>query len=160
VSSREFIRGSVAKILNSRELIINRGKEHGVALDMVFAVLDPKAENVKDPETGEMLGSIYRPKVKVKVVRVDDRLSLARTYRKSVINVGGRGDAVLGFARMFEPPRLVTRYETFKTDEADWEDITEAQSIVKVGDPVEEVPPAQREDEEEEEEVDLTKSSD
>jgi len=50
---------------------------------MRFAVLDPKAENVKDPETGAILGSIVKPKVNVEVTRVEPRLSLATTYKKT-----------------------------------------------------------------------------
>jgi hypothetical protein len=37
---------------------------------------------------------------------------------------------------MFTPPHYVERAETFKTSEADWEPLTEAESIVKRGDPV------------------------
>jgi len=37
---------------------------------------------------------------------------------------------------MFTPRRDVKRYETLKSSEAEWEPLTEEQSIVKVGDPV------------------------
>ncbi len=39
-------------------------------------------------------------------------------------------------ARMFTPLRYVKQAETFKTSEADWEPLTEDESIVKRGDPV------------------------
>ena len=36
------IEGKVAKILNTRELIINRGAEDGVANRMQFVIQDPR----------------------------------------------------------------------------------------------------------------------
>jgi hypothetical protein len=131
------IRGKVARILNSRELAMNVGSRDGVVAGMHFDVLDPKGEDIKDPDTGEVLGSLQRPKVRVQVVNVEERLSIASTYRKREINVGGRGPSLdLGFAEMLLPPKIVTRYETLKTPEKTWEDLDEKESYVKTGDPV------------------------
>jgi hypothetical protein len=130
------IRGKVARILNSRDLVINRGSEVGVKLGMKFAILDPAGENITDPDTGELIGSVNRTKVQVEVTQVTDKLAVARTYRQSTVNLGGTGYAMGDIARIFTPPRYVERAETLKTSDADWEPLTEAQSIVKVGDPV------------------------
>lgn len=134
------IRGRVAKVLTARELLINRGNEEGVRIGMRFSVLDPETENVKDPETGSVLGSISRPKVVVEVTQVEAHLSLAATYRKTTINIGGGGALGLGgaasLAKMFEPPNYVEQYETFKSNDQTWQAISAAQSFVKVGDPV------------------------
>ncbi len=130
------IRAKVARILNSRELIINRGSQSGVKMGMRFAVLDPAGENVQDPDTGEILGSVQRPKVQVEITQVSDKIAVARTYRSYGVNVGGVGSPIGDVARLFTPPQMVTRYETLKVEGADWEPLTEAQSIVKVGDPV------------------------
>ncbi len=130
------IEGSVAKILTARELVINRGSEDGVVVGMKFQVLDPKAENVKDPETGKTLGSIDRPKVEVEVTRVAEHLAIAQTFRRHQINPGGLA-GISALARQFEPPRVV--YETLKTNEATWEDLDESKSFVKIGDPVREI---------------------
>jgi hypothetical protein len=134
------IRGQVAKVLTARELLINRGLDDGVRVGMRFSVLDPQTENVKDPETGRVLGSIARPKVVVEVTQVEPHLSLAATFRKTRVNIGGTGSLGLGgavaLAKMFDPPNFVDRYETFKSSEQTWEAIPEAQSFVKVGDPV------------------------
>ena len=137
----EPIRGKVAKILNSRDLVINRGSQDGVRLGMVFNVLDAKAEDIRDPETEEILGSLRRPKVQVKVTELQDRLARASTFQAKRVNIGGAGfgGALSDVARMFEPPKYVTRYETLKTDEATWSDIDEEESFVKTGDPVEQV---------------------
>ncbi len=134
------IRGKVARILNSRELAINVGSADGVVVGMYFDILDAKGEDITDPESGEVLGSVERPKVRVRVIKVQDRLSVASTYRARKINVGGQGLAldIIGsrFSDLFMPPKYVTKYETLKTDEKTWEDLDEQQSYVKTGDPV------------------------
>lgn len=135
----EPIKGKVAKILNSRELALNIGMANGVKIGMKFDVLDPKGENIQDPETQEILGSLCRPKVRVKVISVQDRLSVASTYRKRKLNVGGKGPNLSYFALQFMPEKWIDRQETLKTDEVTWEDLEESESFVKTGDPVVEV---------------------
>src|SRR5262245_22245764 len=91
------IRGSVAKLVTSDELVINRGRSQGISVGMVFEVLDPATENVIDPETGEDLGSIRRVKAKVRVYKVEAKLSLARRVRSGIGAI----------ARLFEPMETV-----------------------------------------------------
>ena len=140
----EPVRGRVARILSSRELVINRGTDDGVSVGMRFAVLDPAGENIHDPATNEILGSLQRPKVQVEVTQAGPRISVAKTYRFSEVNVGGTGTS-LGFltmgsiARQLVPPRFEKRYETLKTKDANPEPLSEEESIVKVGDPVVEI---------------------
>ena len=126
------IRGSVARILNSRELVINRGSANGVRKGMFFSVLDPRTEDIRDPETSEILGSVQRPKTFVKIVTVEDRLSVGRTFRQ--FNRGGPTLGMSSIAALFEPPKQVV--ETLKTSESTWEEIDEEESFVKTGDPV------------------------
>jgi hypothetical protein len=148
MNSPGLIKGKVARILNTREVVINKGIQDGVLLSMRFAILDPKGEDVTDPDTGEVLGSVHRTKTKVEVVRVEDRLAVGRTYEKQRVNVGGRGAGAGSLADLLMPPKYVTRYATLKTDESTWEDLDESESFVKVGDPVEQIPLAEDEDEE------------
>lgn len=76
------IRGKVAAILSERELVLNIGPANGVYVGMKFAILNSQGIDIKDPETGEILGSVEVPKTVVKVVRIGgDRLSIARTFR-------------------------------------------------------------------------------
>lgn len=131
------IRGKVARVLNSREIAINVGSEKGVDVGMHFDVLDPKYENIRDPDTHELLGSIERPKVRVQVIKVQEKLSIASTYRKKKINVGGTFGVSL--SEFLMPPEWRTKYETLKTEEQDWEDIDAKESYVNVGDPVAQV---------------------
>lgn len=136
------IRGFVARILNTRELVLNIGSEHNVRQGMYFDVLDPNAENITDPKSGELLGSIDRPKVRVKITTVQERLSIASTYKQTKTNVGGIGGMKINlpassiFARELMPPKWITKYETLKTEEKTWEDLDEEKSYVKTGDPV------------------------
>ena len=138
----ELIRSKVARVLNSREIAIAAGTEQGVRVGMYFDVLDPKGEDIRDPDTGDVLGSIDRPKVRVKVTQVQERLSVASTFKKEKINVGGTGQGFESIAsigllsRALMPPKYVTKYQTLKTDEKTWEDLDEEKSYVKTGDPV------------------------
>ena len=75
------IRGKVARVLNEREIALNVGTENGVTVDMHFDIIDPSGLHIKDPDTGRELGSIKRTKVRVRVTHVQDRLSIATTYR-------------------------------------------------------------------------------
>lgn len=138
---RGQIRGKVARILTVRELVINRGQDDGVHVGMVFAVLDPKAQDIVDPETSAALGSIYRPKIMVRVSLVEQHLAVAGTFESASVNIGGTGYDLGGIAGLFQPPpHYVKRLKTFKTEDAPgWEELAEDEGYVRVGDPVEEV---------------------
>jgi hypothetical protein len=134
------IKAKVARILNSREIVISAGTEQGVWVDMHFDVMDPNGEDIKDPDTGEVLGSVQRPKVRVKVTQAHEKLSVAMTYKKQEVNVGGSGTGFMAdvgvLSRTLMPPKYITKYETLKTTEKTWEDLSEEESFVKTGDPV------------------------
>ena len=134
----EPIRGKVASVLNAREIAINVGTENGVTVGMYFDVLDAHYEDIKDPDTGEVLGSIERQKVRVKIIHVQEKLSLAATYRTKRVNTGGTGKLVaLGpFSRALMPPNWITKYETLSTTEKTKDVLDEKDSYVNVGDPV------------------------
>src|SRR4030043_1245158 len=85
------LRGKVARILDSRNLVINIGYEPGVSLGMYFDVMDLKGEDIRDPDTNEILGSLERPKLRVRITDAQEKLSVASTYKKKKINVGGKG---------------------------------------------------------------------
>lgn len=131
-----MIEGAVAKILNSRELVLNVGRSAGVDKGMYFDILDPRGENIKDPFTDEVLESLRRSKVRVKVTDVREKISVATTFKNRRVNVGGNGLIDFSeFSRSLLPPQWVVRYETLRADDEDWEDLEEKDSYVKVGDP-------------------------
>lgn len=126
----ERIRGQVAALLNSRELVINRGAEHGVSLGMRFAVLNRHGVDITDPETGDKLDPIELEKTIVKVVRVMSRASVARTFRTY-----STGSSALALAGFFEPRREVPETLQISGNTAR-EEMDESESYVKLGDPV------------------------
>jgi len=135
--SGKELRGKVVKLLTSREVVINLGEKDGVKKGMIFAVLDPNGIDIVDPDTGESLGSIERVKVKLKITQVGERISVASTYRKRKVNIGGTGFDFSSMLRSLDaPPQYVYKYETLKTKDKPWEEIKEEDSYVKVGDPV------------------------
>lgn len=138
--AEELITGKVARVLNSREVVINRGADDGVVKGTIFEVLDADGSDISDPDTGEVIGSVHRPKVRVRVTEVQPKLCLAGTFRVRRVNVGGVGSPFLGnLTSAMAPPKWVERVETFKSEDAAWEKISEAASYVKRGDPVRQV---------------------
>lgn len=133
-SKSKLIRGKVARILNSRELALNIGSEHGVELDMRFDVLDAALEDIRDPDTGAAIGSVYRPKVRVKIVQIHEKISVASTYKSKSVNIGGT--SIAAWANLFTAPKRVREYETLKTNESTWENLEEKDSYVATGDRV------------------------
>lgn len=129
------IRAKVAKILNTRELVITAGSHDGVEVGMHFDIMDKKGENVTHPDTGEILGSVERPKVRVKVVQVQERIAVASTFRTKKVNEGGSMPSSGLFARALMPEIWTTKVETLKTKESTWEDLSESESYVRIGDP-------------------------
>ena len=73
------IEGKVAEILNTRELVINKGAKDGVELGMKFDVQDAGV-NVVDPDSKQTLGLLVRSKLKVEIVQIEPRFSIARTF--------------------------------------------------------------------------------
>lgn len=129
----EPIRGKVARVLNDREVAFNIGLDHGVEIGMRFNILSTKGLDIQDPDTGESLGSVDRPKACVKVLMVQDKLSVAGTFETRKVNVGGTG---LPLAAIFEPPKWEERYVTLRSDDATLDEINESDSYVSTGDPV------------------------
>lgn len=129
----EPIEGKVARVVTTREVVINRGATHGVEKGMYFAIFDPRFTEIRDPDSGEPLGNIERRKAIVRVVEVFELMALAKTFRFRVVG-GGLGG---GVAALFEPRRRV--YETLEISEYTSNELDEDDSIVKSGDPVKQV---------------------
>lgn len=125
------LRGKVAALLNKREIAINLGAITGAQVGMRFAVLNPRGADIKDPDSGEVLGSVELVKAVVKVVRVEPQLCVARTFRV----IQGQTSPLNIFQAVTEG--RPSRYETLTiADYRGFEDMTPEESRVKVGDPV------------------------
>jgi hypothetical protein len=130
------ITGKVARVNSDRELIVNRGIEHGVTVGMHFRVRGADVE-VKDPDTGDVIGNVSKVKVVVRVEEVAEKFSIARTFRSRTVNIGGAFEGLSGLSRILQPPRWETRVETLRRDPRDGEEIFPGDRVVSVGDLVE-----------------------
>ena len=129
----ELIRGQVAAILNERELVINRGSDHGVTHGMKFRVLTKEDVVVEDPETRKPLGQIVRVKVRVQADAVQERMTICRTY-ETLRRAG------LSALSVFREQVAEAQYRTLKVgDEGFLPPISEKESYIRIGDPVEEI---------------------
>lgn len=133
-ASRAPIEAKVAEIISTRSLVLNVGRAQGVSEGMVFAILNRKGEHIIDPDTKADLGSLRLPKVRVRIALVQEKFSVARTYRTL-----GTGVSITNFTI----PSIFlggTRTETLRaTDSTAEEDLDESGSFVKVGDPAIEI---------------------
>lgn len=129
-----MLQGKVARVLNSREVAINIGSANGVEIGMKFDIMSDKKEDILDPDTSDVLGSLDRPKVRVSISYVMDKFAVASTYKTRSVNVGGVGGIGPSFAKLLSPPKWIETVETLKTSERTWEDLDESQSYVKTGD--------------------------
>lgn len=133
----EPIRGKVAKVLSDREVVLNVGRKHNVQTGMFFDIRAASDFEITDPDTGEVLGKIDRPRVKarVKVTSVEDKFAVAMTYRTERVNVGGSSVLhSLGIA--LSPPKWTTRVERIRSHERAEGVLSESERYVAIGDPV------------------------
>ncbi len=96
------VEGKVAKILGKGEIVLNRGRSHGVRQGMLFEVFAPEGEEVWDPDTGETLGTVEDVKAKAEVTEIKEKLSVARVFdTDSPFGAAGLGDLQENLQRMF-----------------------------------------------------------
>lgn len=126
------IQGKVALVLTDRQLVINRGQNDGVEIGMQFAIMGNHQGEVRDPDSGETLGTVEVIKTIVKIVEVEERISLGKTFR--TIKEGGGAFAMSSeISRAFTPSSV--RVETLDQEGRFSEkEITPDKSYVKVGD--------------------------
>ncbi len=141
------IEGKVATVLNERELVLTVGSEEGVAVGMRFKILYPGGIEITDPDTNEPLGNVEWPKTEVKIVSVQPHMSVGRTFRTVTIPASGYRGIVSEYARAFEslsgnyePEKRVV--ETLRSSDGFAEkEISDAESVVKRGDPAVQIVP-------------------
>lgn len=128
-----LIEGKVAKILNARELVINRGTEHGIEAGMRFKVVE-ETQEIVDPDTHQSLGTISREKIRVKVADAQPRFAIARTYQTYEVQEPSASALAFSLHRRFN---TVTKVRTLASDFGDLRaPYDESKSFVAVGDKV------------------------
>lgn len=130
----ERLEGKVAQVLNEREVVINRGRDHGVTEGMKFAILTENPIEVIDPDSGDSLGLIDREKIRVQAAEIHDNFSICTTYETRTI--GGGALSALDVDVLFGPRRKVL--QTLKSSEYP-KPLSPEESYVKVGDRVREL---------------------
>jgi len=119
-----LITAKVARVLNTTDLALNRGADAGVEVGMRFAILSDRGEDIRDPDTNEILDSVQIAKTLIKIVNVSPKLSVGRTFR----NIES-----FGFASILS--KGSTRYETLRSDEQRvQQELDPRDSLVKTGD--------------------------
>lgn len=77
----ELITGKVAAIENNYRVVINRGSDHNVKKEMVFAIEDPKGKEIPDPDNpDDIIGYLPVEKIRVRVFDVQEKLCRAETF--------------------------------------------------------------------------------
>jgi len=142
---RDLLRGKVARVLNDRELVINLGTAQGVSEGMLFDIQGSDEIDIRDPDTDELLGSTGRAKVRVRVTTVQEKLSVARTYRKYSVRIGGlaaetpASEFFKSVARALTPSTIEFT-ETLKRGTDAYQPLDANESKVAVGDLAVQVP--------------------
>ena len=77
------IRGIIIRILDDRTLIINLGRENGISDESIF-MIHGAPEEIIDPQTNNVLGTVKFVKAKVKAYQVFDKFTIATTKWKEV----------------------------------------------------------------------------
>ncbi len=126
------LEGRVAAILNARELVINIGSIAGVKSGQKFAVLAETPIEIHDPNTGEVLDTVDREKVRVQAHQIRGNITICRTYRLKAGFSGLLGATEL--ARAFTSPAVP---ETLRiSDDSTPPPLSEKESYVKTNDRV------------------------
>ena len=139
----EPIRGKVARVLNGQEIVINAGIVDGVTVGMDFNVMDTNGEDIKDPDTNEVLGSIERPKIRVRVIHAQEKLAVAtpppskETNPDILTDLAASAIPTLGpIARSLMSPSWVEKYERPRKTSQTSDALNEKDCLVNIGDPV------------------------
>ena len=120
----ELITAKVARVLNTTDLALNRGSDAGVQVGSRFAILSDRGEDIRDPDTNEILDSVQIAKTLIKIVSVSPKVSVGRTFRSI---------ESFGFASILSQGS--TRHETLRSDERRvQQELDPKDSLVKIGD--------------------------
>ena len=117
------IRGHVAKVLSSRDLVLNIGIKDGVKVGMEFHVVDEVV--AEDPKSGKRLTPIKITKARVMAKEVVEDACVASTYR--VPAVGSSVAETL--SRLFDAPERMVIKQNAEEDPA-WSRLVQAGDAV------------------------------
>lgn len=67
----------VARLLDKEKLVVNKGSDHGVALQQRFVIFE-KGDEITDPDSGESLGALELVKAHGEVIHVQERMAILK----------------------------------------------------------------------------------
>ena len=70
------LEGKIAEILNEDEVAINIGAANGVRENMVFAILSENMREIRDPDSGNVLGYLDKEKMRIVAKEVMERFTI------------------------------------------------------------------------------------
>ncbi len=136
MSQKTLVIGKVAQVMNERELVINIGARDGVSKGMKFAVLAPTPLIIRDPDTGDELGTVDRPKVRVHATSVREKFTICSTYE--IRRTGGYLVAVAQLDNILGPVREEPK--TLRASDSSYPPpLDPEESYVQIGDRVIEI---------------------
>lgn len=104
----------VAKVLNERTVVLNRGQAHGVKMGQRFVIYEVSEEEISDPATGDSLGHLEIVKGTGRVSHVQERLSTLASDSEApgdrIIRRRSRSsfDVIGGWPSMYPEEEIVT----------------------------------------------------
>jgi hypothetical protein len=76
---------TVAKVIDSYKLVINKGSEDGIREGQRMLVYHVSDEDIKDPNTGESLGFLELVRGTGKIIFVQDKISILESDKVEII---------------------------------------------------------------------------
>jgi hypothetical protein len=127
----DLIKGKIAaivnnNIINNKQIVINRGKNHAVTVDMLFSVRLYLPDIVDPDDKNNKLTGIYYEKGRLRVTQVYENMSFALLQAYKVINPEIPTSVVSAYAKIIDKYPDVD--STSLVSSLDW--------VIKVGDEV------------------------
>lgn len=84
-SKQKVFPATVARIISSTRIVINRGSEHGIKKGQQMLVYSLEENEIKDPNTGESLGRLEIYKGTGRIIHVQEKISILESDRNRYI---------------------------------------------------------------------------
>lgn len=124
----------IIKIVDETAFIINAGSDDGIEKDNKFEILDTEGEQIKDPESGEVLGNLNTSKGIIVAETVYPKMTIAKTRM-----VGGEltyESDILKFANPYLTRKPSHREELFVDESEVTGGLQQSSNPIKIGDEV------------------------
>jgi len=146
----QIARGRIIRIVDPQTVIIDLGSESGIEEGSIFRIVG-KAEEITDPETKAVLGTLAVVKGKVRASQVHPKFTIATSkWTSELVTLRLPGDSLRAALDSMWDTSTETYGKELRVDQGELEPWkAESEEMVRVGDPVEvDVPAADAPNEE------------